>query len=130
MIAYEFSAEVTKSRTLTIPATTAPELEAGAHVRVILLVDENDHENRYNEQEGRQNASLQQIVDEVKQMPKTPVQLQPESGLLAKHLLELELEIDPTFDVDKWLQEWDRVEMAVKQESLARESRILSEMRE
>ena len=49
---------------------------------------------------------------------------------MGKHLTELELEIDPTFDVDKWLQEWDEVEIAIKQESLARESRILSEMRE
>jgi hypothetical protein len=130
MIAYEFSAEVTKNRTLTIPATTAPRLEAGTHVRVILLMEESAHENSGNEQEARQNESLQLIVDEIKQMPKTSIQLQPESGLLGKHLTELELEIDPTFDVDKWLQEWDGVEMAIKQESLARESRILSEMRE
>jgi hypothetical protein len=64
-------------------------------------------------------------LDEIKQMPKTSVHLQPESRLLGKHLTELELEIDPTFDVNKWLQEWDGVEMAIKQESLARESRIL-----
>ncbi|MFN8491056.1 MAG: hypothetical protein U0350_25905 [Caldilineaceae bacterium] len=131
MIAYEFSTEVTKSRTLPIPLTTAPTLQAGAQVRVILLVEEAEPQHNHNEPAELQASSLRQLVDAIKQLPQTPSrELQPESGLLGKHLVELEQEIDPTFDVEQWLQEWDQVEATIKRESLARESRILSEMDE
>ncbi len=132
MVAYEFSTEVTKSRMLTIPITTAPTLQIGAQVRVILLVEEDDRQNDHSEGEEVQGSSLQQIVDAIKRMPKEPLllQVQPESGLLGKHLAELEQEIDPTFDVYEWIGESERVEAEIKRESLARESRLLSQMNE
>lgn len=129
MVAYEFLTEITASRTLPIPAMTAPSLPIGAQVRVILLVEEDSSQNGAAKTAETHFAALQQIVAEIQRSPKSPNLPWSDSGLLGQHLAELETEVDPTFDVESWLQEWDQIEAAIKQESLDREMRLLQDVR-
>lgn len=128
MIAYEFSTEVTDHRTLLIPENYAQILPTGASVRVILLVKENSSMNGYRDAPTIELPSLEEIVAEIKQLPPNPNNVRPGSGLLGKHLVELEKEYDPTFDSNAWLREWDQLEADMKSESLAHEARNLAEM--
>lgn len=129
MVAYEFSAAVTAERTLVIPEDFAKTLPVGESVRVILLVEENGHQNGHQEEPTTGSSSLKEIVAEIKRMPPNPANIKPASGLLGKHLAELAQEYDPTFDIDSWLSEWDRVEAEMKQASLANELHEIEEMK-
>jgi hypothetical protein len=61
-------------------------------------------------------------------MPPNSANIKPASGLLGKHLAELEEELDPTFDIAGWLSEWDRVEAEMKKASLTHEAQELEEI--
>ena len=128
MVAYEFAAEVTAGRALIIPEDYAKTLHVGAPVRVILLVKENGTMNGHRNAPTIESPSLEEVVAEIKLMPPNPNNVRPGSGLLGKHLVELEQEYDPTFDSNAWLREWDQLEADMKRESLAHESRELAEM--
>lgn len=128
MVAYEFSTAVTHDHTLVIPEDYARTLPVGEPVRVILLVKENGYQNGYQEESTGEPSSLEELVAEIKRMSPNPANIKPASGLLGKHLAELEQVYDPTFDIDGWLSEWDRVETEMKKASLAHEAHELEEM--
>lgn len=128
MVAYEFSTEVTIGRTLVIPEDYAKTLRTGESVRVILLREENGYQNDQQEEPISGFSSLEELVAEIKRMPPNPANIKPGSGLLGKHLAELEQEYDPTFDIDAWLSKWDQVEEDMKKASLAHEAHELEEM--
>lgn len=128
MVAYEFSTAITDERTLVIPEDYAKTLPIGEPVRVILLVNGNGYQNGHHEAPSNENLSLEELVAEIKQMPSNPANIKPASGLLGKHLAELEQKFDPTFDIVDWLSEWDRVEAEMKKASLTHETNELEEL--
>lgn len=99
MVAYEFSTAVTLEHTLVIPEDYARTLPVGEPVRVILLVKENGYQNGHEQESAIEPSSLEELVAEIKRMPPNPANIKPASGLLGKHLVELEQEYDPTFDI-------------------------------
>lgn len=128
MVAYEFLTEVTADRTLLIPPNYANSLHTGAPVRVILLVEENGNANGHHVGSSEALTSLEAVVAEIKRMPRNPNNIKPASGLLGKHLLAQEQKLDPTFDINEWLQQWDQLEAEMKAASLANEERTVKEM--
>lgn len=69
MVAYEFSTQIGKNRTLEIPATTATALHPGAQVRVILLVENNGQPIGHN----RHDMDEQFDMNELMEYPLMPV---------------------------------------------------------
>ena len=128
MVAYEFSTAVTGEHTLVIPEDYANTLPVGEPVRVILLVNRNGYQNGRPERTTIEPSSVEEIVAEIKRMPPNSANIKPASGLLGKHLAELEEELDPTFDIAGWLSEWDRVEAEMKKASLTHEAQELEEI--
>lgn len=130
MVAYEFSTAVTAERTVIIPADFAQTLSVGEAVRVILLVEKNGDQNDHQEEPSTGLSSLEELVAEIKRMPRNSANMRPASGLLGQHLAELEQERDPDLDIDSWLAEWDHVEAEMKKASLANEAHELEKMKQ
>lgn len=117
MKAYEFSTKVTADGKLTIPAAYAKDISTGNSVRVIVLVNE-EISSTDNQQEDV-TLSLEEIIKKIKSSPQNPANVQPASGLLAKHLASSPEIPDPSFDVAEWNREWDKVEAEMKMMEIA-----------
>ncbi|MFN8486304.1 MAG: type II toxin-antitoxin system Phd/YefM family antitoxin [Caldilineaceae bacterium] len=55
-------------------------------------------------------SSLEELVAEIRRMGPNPNNITPGSGRLAEKLAHPLTEIDPTFDLEEWTREWDRIE--------------------
>lgn len=122
MVAYEFSTHLVGTEAVVIPPEYARKLQKGAPVRVILLVEEKVNGEVEESEMPADFPSLEEIVAKIQRMGPNPNNITPASGLLAKHLAELESEIDPNFDINAWLAEWDRFEEKMEADELAHEA--------
>jgi hypothetical protein len=114
MKAYEFTTVVTPDGKLVIPEPYAGDIPVGDPVRVILLIKEEALSVFSEGVSFSKIPALEKIVDEIRQSPQNPVNVQPASGLLAEHLATPSGSPDPSFDVNKWNQEWDEIEAEMK----------------
>ena len=65
--------------------------------------------------------SVEEVVTRIQQLGPNPANITPASGLLGQHLVELMQESDPTFDLEQWQQEWDRIEAAMEADETTHE---------
>ena len=103
MVAYEFSTHLVDPEAVVIPPEYARKLQKGTPVRVILLVEEKVNSEVEESEMPADFPSLEEIVAKIQRMGPNPNNITPASGLLAKHLAELESEIDPQLKQENWL---------------------------
>lgn len=121
MDAYEFSTQVTKTGYVAIPTELIDQIPQGTEVRVLILVDEPKVVTNGKHGEHDEIDSLEALIAEIKSKPINPETIQHGDGLLAWRLANPVTEPDPAFDETTWNQEWDQLELAMKNASLAHE---------
>ena len=99
----------------------AGDLRKGAPLRVILLVDEQAQLEETAQEALADLPSLEDLVAEIRRMGPNPNNITLGEGNLAEKLAHPVTELDPTFDLEEWTREWDRVEAEMKAQSLAHE---------
>jgi hypothetical protein len=107
--------------TITLPAEIEKSLQARAEAQqmslgefiIDILIDtvEAEPDDYF--------PSLEEVVAEIKATPPNPASIRPATGSLAKALANSPH--DPTFDLETWQQEWDKVETEMKAISRANE---------
>lgn len=120
MVAYEFSTQLTDNGTVIIPPYYRRNLNNRTPVRIILLV-EDEGAAQADTVEVVDEPSVEEVVARIQQLGPNPANIKPASGLLGQHLAELIQESDPTFDLEQWQKEWDRIEAAMDADEAAHE---------
>ena len=121
MKAYQFLSTITNEGQLIIPKQHIKNILPHQSVQVIVLVDEEISFADISQTDVTDPLSLESVITEIQNTPQNPANIQPASGLLATHLANSPQEANPTFDVDVWNEEWDRVEAKMEQLELAEE---------
>jgi len=116
MKAYQFSTHKTIDNKLLIPEPYIQKIPVENRVQVIVLVNEMEFsfQNQANDL-----PSLKNVIAQIKASPQNQGLIQPASGLLAEHLSNCPEKPAPTFDVEKWNQEWDDLEAKMKADDQA-----------
>jgi hypothetical protein len=128
MVTYEFVAQIDEDGVVKIPRAYRHKLRTGEPVRVILQVAEPvaaaaaDQPQPDEQAADEALAALEETVARIQRLGPNPNNITPASGLLAQHLAELESEIDPDFDSEAWLREWEILEAQMEADQLAHEA--------
>jgi hypothetical protein len=109
MKAFKFTTTVTLDRKLIIPEPYIRDIPAGDIVQVIILIGEETSSASSEEIKIPEAPTLEDIINEIKNSPQNPANVQAASGLLAEHLMNSPEIPEPSFDVAKWNREWDAV---------------------
>ncbi|MEK8020301.1 MAG: hypothetical protein VSS75_025795 [Candidatus Parabeggiatoa sp.] len=111
MKGYQFSTHKTIDNKRVIPEGYIQKIPVENRDQVIVLGNEMDlpFQNQANEL-----PSLKNVIAQIKLSPPDQALIQPASGLLAEHLSNCPENPYPTFDVEKWNQEWDDLEAKMK----------------
>jgi len=117
---YEFTTQILNS-VLEIPQKYINVMPTECGIRVILIIDEDTRDEQSNGDKQPNSQSIEELVQEIKNLPRQPENIVLASGLLARYLAESVDEIDPDFDEERWNQEWAAVEAKMKADSLAYE---------
>ncbi|MEZ4727182.1 MAG: hypothetical protein R3E79_08630 [Caldilineaceae bacterium] len=121
MDAYEFSTQVMETGYVAIPTEYIHQIPQGTAVRVLILVDESNVQTSDQHSHENEIDSLEALIAEIKSKPINPETIQHGDGLLAWRLANPVTEPDPEFDEATWNQEWDQIELAMKNTSLTHE---------
>lgn len=142
MNTYEFTAKISNG-VLEVPQEFVHAMPLERDIRVILVVDEHIHRENANRENGirvndirvngistdvAQGQTLEELVQEIKSLPKNSENYIPGRGRLAEALARSGTDPDPEFDEERWNQQWAAHEAEMKARSLAHEQEEWAEI--
>jgi len=124
MFTVEFSTTIGEDGTIVMPADYVAHLPKGEPVRVVVYTETREMPEATSLAE-EDLPSLEELVAEIKALPRNPATIRQASGLLGEHLAHPLTQPDLNFDLKAWENTWDRLEAEMKAAELAEEEEEL-----